>query len=570
MHPQAHVERAWCDVLGVTNPQPDDNFFLVGGTSLKAAAFVRALTECGVTVPLVALFTDGRLSEVLAAATVPAGPSSAADSPKNGALALRLLASFERNGDRPAISCGDAVLTYAQLGSAVTRLLDRLNPLAGEPIGLFVGGDIATRVLYLAILLGGGVVVPLSRTWPAERTRHVINRIGAVRVVYAGESAAGFSGTPQGNDYSEWALPSAEPWPGSANAEPLAYVLHTSGSTGVPKGVPVTQSAVLSFIDYVTDRYGIGVDDRMSATFELSFDLAVYDLLVPLLSGASVHLPLGREYLVPEQYVTRARLTHWFSVPSVVSSAQSMGALRPGSLPGLRWSLFCGEPLMLRQAEAWRAAAPASVLENLYGPTELTLACAQYRLSEDPSAWPRTVNGSLPIGTVYPHLAWRVGSARDGAELLVRGNQCFDGYVDPADDEVAFEADADGHRWYRTGDRVSVEEDGLVHRGRLDRQVKVGGMRIELDEVEGAFRRALGVTEAAAVLLGEPGLRRIVMVLCGDENAAADTERTAREALPAYMYPAEIRYTGQFPLNANRKVDYQTLEAWVEASGPPA
>ncbi|MFG2109690.1 AMP-binding protein [Micromonospora chersina] len=481
-------------------------------------------------------------------------------------LADRLREAMARHRNRPAIGDGRRTLSYGELLDEVDAARTALVLAPYEPVGLHVAQDLSTRILYLAVLLGGGVVVPLSHTWPVDRQHYVLDSLNITRLLAAGQPArcpAGWSPVRRVQEHQEFralgAAGEAKALHSPVAGDPMAYVLHTSGSTGTPKGVPVRQSAVLTFLDYVVARYGIDPTARLSATFELSFDLAVFDLLAPLLAGASVHLPIGREYLVPGEYATRAGLTHWFSVPSVISTAVAMDALAPGSLPSLRWSLFCGEPLMLSQAAQWREAAPGSVLENLYGPTELTLACTQYRLPDDPRRWPTTVNGSVPIGSIYPHLDFRVGSARDDAELLVDGPQRFDGYVDPTHDDTAFETDCDGRRWYRTGDRVDVQAGQLVHRGRLDRQTKVGGMRIELDEVEGAFRKAPGVTGAAAVVIGEPGLRSIVVALTGDADRADEVTRRVADLLPEYMRPEDVRWLPAFPLNGNRKVDHLAL-----------
>jgi non-ribosomal peptide synthetase component F len=455
--------------------------------------------------------------------------------------------------------------TYEQLHHDVRAVCARLDLRPGQPVGLFVGPDVGTRVLYLAVVLSGGVVVPVSRTWPAKRVTMVLTALGANTILFSERPhIAAEDGWTDGHLAPGYGArrPVAAcegGWPPIGVGSDALYVLHTSGSTGMPKGVPIRQRSVLAYLDYVIDRYEVTEEARFSATFELSFDLAVHDLFVPLLSGASVHLPVGREYLLPAQYVARTAQTHWYSVPSVVSTAAALKQLPAGSMPGLRWSLFGGEQLMLSQAEAWRAAAPGSTIENLYGPTELTLTCSQYRLPADRGQWPETVNGSVPIGTVYPHLRWRIGSARDGDELLVDGVQRFDGYMAPADDIDAFEDDGAGDRWYRTGDRVSLLDGQLLHRGRLDRQIKAGGMRIELDEVEGAYRRCSAVTGAAAITVTDRVGLSIIMYLTGDERQRAAIEAQAAAELPTYMRPERMIWLDEFPLNDNGKVDYRAL-----------
>ena len=198
--------------------------------------------------------------------------------------------------------------------------------------------------------------------------------------------------------------------------EDLAYLLFTSGSSGRPKGVPVTHRNIRSFLDTNLARYRFTPQDRLSQTFDQTFDLSMFDLFMAWESGASVCVVQPIELLAPARAVERLGISVWFSVPSVANRLLDQAALLPGSLPGLRWSLFCGEALPRATAEAWQAAAPGSVLENLYGPTELTVACAVYRWDDGHSP-AQCVNGVVPIGRIYPGLAFRVldGARRDVA-----------------------------------------------------------------------------------------------------------------------------------------------------------
>jgi acyl-CoA synthetase (AMP-forming)/AMP-acid ligase II len=286
-------------------------------------------------------------------------------------------------------------------------------------------------------------------------------------------------------------------------------------------------------------------------------------------------------------------------VPSVISFARRMRALRPGAMPGLRFSLFAGEPLSLQQAAAWREAAPGSVLENFYGPTELTVTCAEFRLPADPAGWPRTANGTVPIGRVYPGMEHVVldgeGHPAEEGELCVRGPQRFPGYLDPADNAGRFRddgfADPGGARtgrdgavpasfWYRTGDRVRVEGPDrlLVHLGRLDHQVKVFGYRVELGEIEAALREQPGVHDAVVLALEEPRGGTALHAACTGEGGegsggAGDVDPGAlldalRLRLPAYMVPLTLRVLDALPLNGNGKTDRAALAALL--TGEPS
>ncbi|WP_369214891.1 AMP-binding protein, partial [Streptomyces flavofungini] len=374
----------------------------------------------------------------------------------------------------------------------------------------------------------------------------------------------------------------------------LAYLLFTSGSTGEPKGVPVRHGNVCAYLEQAVPHYGPGPGDRVSQTFDLTFDPSVLDLYAAWGTGATLVAATRGDLLRPVRFAATRALTHWNSVPSVISLAERLRALKPGSLPGLRRSMFCGEPLTLRQARAWAGAAVNSSVDNAYGPTELTVTCTGYRLPGAPGAWPDTPNDTVPIGPLHPALEGRL---LDG-ELCVRGPQRFAGYLNPADNTGRF-LTPDGTpydpatpltpaHWYRTGDRVttlpespdSPEADGplasgtpLIHLGRVDQQVQVHGYRVELGEVEAALRQLPGVAEAVVVALPTPdGSIELAAVhtltsgapLAGLRESPHESLRESlRHRLPPYMVPARLTPVPSIPLNANGKVDRRAVERLV-------
>lgn len=371
--------------------------------------------------------------------------------------------------------------------------------------------------------------------------------------------------------------PAADCAPPPAQGAPsdLAYILFTSGSTGVPKGVPVLQSNADAFLRHVVPAQGAGPGARLSQTFDLTFDPSVFDMFCAWGSGATLVVPDRTELMAPVRFAARRELTHGNSVPSLVSLARHLRQLRSGSLPALRRSVFCGEPLTLQQAAAWRLAAPHSAVENAYGPTELTVTCTAHRLTGEPGAWPGTPNGTVPIGRPHPGLEALV---RDG-ELCLRGPQRFPGYLDPADNAGRFLAPdgaprdpatplGDDH-WYRTGDRVAVLPDGgYLHQGRLDHQVQVNGYRVELGEVEAALREQSGVTEAAVIAVANAGGGTELAAACSGpvaDRAAALTE-ALRARLPGCMVPATLTVLDALPLNANGKTDRECLRTLLTAA----
>jgi amino acid adenylation domain-containing protein len=354
----------------------------------------------------------------------------------------------------------------------------------------------------------------------------------------------------------------------------IAYLLFTSGSTGVPKGVPVTHGNAVYFMNVVSQRYGIRPEDRFSQTFDQTFDLSVFDLFMAWSNGACVYAMSTVDLLSPTRFINKNQITVWFSVPSVPAHMCQRNTLLANSLPSLRWSLFCGEPLLQRSAEMWQQAAPNSVVENLYGPTELTIACFVHRW--DPDRSPSLCrNGVVPIGRPYPGLAALVVDEQlnpvpDGetGELCVNGPQTTPAYwmapeitaqryVDLSVSELQT------RRFYRTGDLVMKLPDGTyVFLGRADHQIKVLGHRVELGEIEAALRRHPGVEHAVA--FGWPvrshSAQGIVAFISGSVPDIEALLSVARVELPAYIVPHKIHLLDQMPLNANGKVDREKLK----------
>jgi D-alanine--poly(phosphoribitol) ligase subunit 1 len=276
--------------------------------------------------------------------------------------------------------------------------------------------------------------------------------------------------------------------------------------------------------------------------------------------------------MAPREFVRRHELTCWFSVPSTAAMMARLRLLEPGDLPSLRLSLFCGEALPTGLARAWRRAAPNSVIENLYGPTETTIAVTAYRVPDDDDI--ATRRPIVPIGLPFPGHEVAVIDAQgrpvadgEAGELCIGGGQVADGYWDMPDAQERFAAplgcSSPTQRWYRTGDRVMMDREcGLVFLGRLDHQVKIRGHRIDLQEVECVVREAAG-SESVAALPYPPGsteLAKYIVAFVAGEPGIADTILAAcQKRLPPALVPKHIRFVSNWPLNGNGKTDYAAL-----------
>jgi amino acid adenylation domain-containing protein len=517
-----------------------------------------------------------------------------------------LRSGFLRNAARsrqaPALTVGDDVYAYQNLEHKARVWARVIVESLGRParrVGVFAYRSEVSYVGVLAALCSGACFVPLNRTFPVERTRLMSQMADLDALICDQTSAAqlnsvlaGWDGCPvilvpdqdtadileaRRKVVGRSELDGYEPLdslPPVVPEEP-AYLLFTSGSTGTPKGVAVTHTSVLHFIDAVTRRYGITSQDRFTQCFDQTFDLSIFDLFVAWESGGCVCAMQPLDLLAPVRFVAKHRITIWFSVPSLPALMRKKKLLNPSTLPGLRWSLFCGEALPRSTAEAWQEAAPNSILENLYGPTELTIACFVYRWDQMRSP-ELCVNDIVPIGRPLEGLGAVVTDetlkpVTDGepGELLVSGPQTAPGYWRDAAktaERFVYLPYCDV-RFYRTGDRVRRLQNGdYVYLGRTDDQIKVLGHRVELGEIEATLSKSDGVIQAVAIgwPLEDGTAQGVVAFVCGNNIDLQRLQSRLRGQLPEYMVPRQILVEPEMPLNSNGKVDRKALRGLLE------
>jgi amino acid adenylation domain-containing protein len=516
------------------------------------------------------------------------------------------LRSCEQFPTRGAIDVAGREVTYQQLGYLAKRLAATLQtgPVPGAiPLtAVFAYRSQTAYAAVLGVLMAGHGYVPLNRTFPVERTRLMLERSMCRSMIVDAGSEAQLEVLlssiaiplvivcPDRADVTELAakfpvhrfigakeLADAEQWhPVDVSVDSIAYLLFTSGSTGHPKGVVISHANVLHYLDYVTKRYDFTNNDRLSQTFDLTFDLSAHDMFVAWETGACLCCPNQKQLIKPDAFINDARLTVWFSVPSTAVFMRRLGVLKPGLYPGLRLSLFCGEALPAEIVRHWALAAPNSVIENIYGPTELTIGCTAYRWDSTKSR-DECDQGIVPIGKPFDGMRALIVDEQlrevepgKAGELLMTGPQLSLGYwQDEERTKRAFVpvASKDG-TYYRTGDRVRRPRSGepLVYLGRLDNQVKVLGHRVELGEVEAAARRVSGLEGVVAIgwPTSESGADGIEIFLETDRFDTKALLNQLKEKLPTYMLPRNVLLLRRFPLNANGKYDRKALELILE------
>jgi enterobactin synthetase component F len=530
----------------------DPSRYSAGDTRAHAERLALTLaTDAGDDVPC------GRLAVATPADT--AAELRAARGPRHavpdGTLWSGLAAQAARTPHAVAVVADDATLTYAELhrrAEALARRLAARGAGPGEVVGVALDRCSELMVTLLAVLRTGAAYLPLEPDAPADRTAAMRADARPVCVVDAVGIADG----------------DADPGAGPRPAD-LAYVLYTSGSTGRPKGVAIGHRAIVNRLAWMQDAFAIGPGARVLLKTPLGFDVSVWELFWPLLTGATLVVAAPGAHRDPQalaQIITTNNVDTMHFVPSMLAAFVAEPAA--AACTSLRRVITSGEALGGELARKLYAMLPGARLHNLYGPTEAAV---------DVTHWPCDPRGeaAIPIG----HPVWNTDAyVLDAAlqpcppgvigELYLGGVQLADGYRGrPALTAERFVADphgAPGARMYRTGDLARRRPDGaLEYHGRTDQQVKVRGVRIEPGEVEAALLRHPSVAQAAVIAREDrPGDVRLAAYVVVDERAPAEPAALRHHAaalLPDAMVPSVVVVLDALPVGPSGKLDRRAL-----------
>jgi L-proline---[L-prolyl-carrier protein] ligase len=359
----------------------------------------------------------------------------------------------------------------------------------------------------------------------------------------------------------------------------LAYILYTSGSTGMPKGAMITHDNAVSFIDWCSAAFSPAPEDRFSNHAPFHFDASVVDIYLSIKHGAAVYLisdDLGRSPKELARFVAEKRLTVWFSTPWILSLLVQFGQLGAHDASALRLVLFGGEVFPVKHLRGLKRHWRSAVYYNLYGPTEITVACTSARIPDDV---PDDRDAPYPIGFPCTHCralvldanGREVGPGGEGV-LYISGPSVFAGYWNRPVETAAVFLDRDGVRWYNTGDVVRFDPaEGFTYVGRQDRMVKRRGYRIELGEIESALYAHPRLREAAVVSMpdADAGVKVIAFVSSHDAPppSIVELKTFCATKVPAYMSPDRFVFRDRLPRTSSDKIDYQALFAALRAEG---
>jgi D-alanine--poly(phosphoribitol) ligase subunit 1 len=489
-------------------------------------------------------------------------------------LAGRFHEQVQAMPDAPALWVDGHTYHYSELGELTRRVAGWLKQQGIEPgsrIGIIAGRGVTALTGILGTCWAGCVWVPFNPAHPRDRLRTLLQRAAVDALIVDQAGAALLTSLeptiPVFGPETAPTEPEHQP-PVPCKGDDLAYLMFTSGTTGVPKGVMITHAAIDHFLSVMQARYSIRPGDRVSQFFELTFDLSVFDVFMSLGNGATLCLLPEASRLGPAAFIKVQQLTVWFSVPSAMVLMDRFRQLKPAAFPDLRLSLFCGEPLPADSVESWMAAAPGSLVENLYGPTEATLACLLQPCSSDIRV--TAERGCVAIGQPYPEMEVAIMdlekqilmSGDKPGELMLAGPQLAAGYwrdSELTDDRFIM---LDGKRWYRSGDLARQDADGCIHHlGRTDNQVKIMGHRVELEDIETHLRHACRSESAMTVAwpVNHGSAQGLVAFVAGSDLSVSEIRDAMKKRVPDYMIPRQIRFIDALPLTGNGKFDRHAL-----------
>lgn len=461
--------------------------------------------------------------------------------------------------------------TYGQLANTVAAIRDAIHARAPQNkcVGLVIEDELETYASIIALWMDGMCYVPLHPEWPLERCEGIIDQVGIDLVLDSGEKTRYHKvDVLESKRIENKALCQNTDYIKDIPDTDLAYILFTSGSTGVPKGVPISRGNLSAFVEAFWDMgFDITEEDRVLQCFDLSFDLSVMSYLIPLLRGACAYTVPYNEV----KYTYSYTLMEDYELTVALMAPSTITYLKPYfdeiNLPKLRYSLFCGEALYEDITLEWAKCIPNAAIFNVYGPTEDTIFCTYYQVNRN--GVNKTHNGVLSIGktmssgcvTVLNEQGEEAGCEEQG-ELGLFGHQLFTEYwKNHEKTRDSFIVAADGKKYYKSGDVCYRDSDGdIMYCGRKDHQVKIQGFRVELGEIEFHANQHLGKKTVCIAYDNAYSLTEIALFVESVETDTKDLYEYLKSQMPDYMIPSKILFCEKFPLNINGKIDRKVLK----------
>ena len=360
------------------------------------------------------------------------------------------------------------------------------------------------------------------------------------------------------------------------NLTELSYVLYTSGTTGLPKGVMISNQNLYSFLIKIKNIFKNINGYRFSQLFDQSFDLSIFDIFLAFLTKSTLFIPAKTDLILPIDYIHKNKLNFIGCTPSLISLFDNYGLIESDTFNNIKNTLVCGEILDTNIAKKWLKAAPNSDFYNTYGPTEATIFVSLYKLKRDLKY---NENLSIPIGKPLDDINFElinennelISPQNDSGQLILSGDQLSKGYK--GDEEKTnlkfcyFPWDNKSNKWYLTGDNVKRDERGnYIFLGRIDNQVKIRGHRIELEEIELVLKKYCFIKDAVVVPYRQKGIT--VSTICFstqeiDLKMIREINKNAIKHIDKIFIPNKYKKLKSMPTTPSGKIDRNKIKELV-------
>lgn len=480
------------------------------------------------------------------------------------------IVGYLKNSKNVAFVIDNKSFTYRDLSQSVSKVRKNLQELriSNPNIGLVCNNDLETYASILALWLEGYCYVPLNPHWPMERRMNIIDQVGISVILDSSLQSDRWNiKTVQTSlltytidvlDFSEY------------SGDRLAYILFTSGSTGEPKGVPITRTNLGSFIESMRNiGLSLSTSDRCLQPFDLSFDFSVSAYLIPLVYGASTYTVPGNvvKYIYIANLILEQRLTVLQMVPSMIRNL--LPYIEELDLSSIRYNILCGEALITNDIVNWHRGNPRMISYNMYGPTENTVFCTYYVISEKNLNSLLESNDVVSIGKSFINSSYVlisdagdvIDNSHQEGELCLSGSQLTPGYWknETQNNDKFFLLG--GRRYYKSGDLCNYSSSkDLMYIGRIDSQVKINGFRVELGEIESLFKKQTN-NQFCIVLpyKNDEGSTELALISEGEIKCVNQIQGYLEKKLPKYMIPKRYLSMDVIPLNQNGKIDRKAI-----------
>jgi len=487
---------------------------------------------------------------------------------------IKQFLKISKGNSNTAIICDGKKYSYAVLRKTVFSIAADVDEYNDKIIGVYTDNSFYTYASILAVLLTKKCFIPLNSKFPTDKLKKIIRSAGVKKILCHDNSIEELN-LKLGENYdfitNDLKVTSVDKMDFNLFREDetlLAYILFTSGSTGEPKGIPITIKNFNSLLTSLENYFDFKKINIILQTFELSFDVSLAVTFMALSNNKTLVINKldGIIPLDAFKHVLDYNIDTLVLAPSVVSLLERYRVIPQNKLPLVTTTIFTGEALSQKTSRKWIDTCPNSEIYNAYGPTESTVWSHISEVTKTSGNGFNTKSDFHLIGKSLSEVKHSIlkdlNSKIDIGELLLSGNQIFKRYWSNNIKTQESIIKIDGVLWYKTGDKVEINSAGeVLYINRLDYQVKINGYRVELGEVEAALRKQISSSEVVVITDGENSADNDYLIAFVSEKVNEDILlKSLRESLPFYMIPKKIIYLETFPLNSNGKIDRNALK----------